>query len=258
MRTLGIDLASQPAKTGVASVDWSEGRAAVVEVDRRADDARLDALAREADAIGVDAPFGWPRAFCEFVAAHRRGSIDGPWSDARRDQLRFRRCDRWIHARTGRWPLSVSSDLIAIPAMRCAALLGRLGVVDRSGDGRVFEVYPAAALAAWSLPRASYKDDRRPARAELLAALTARAPWLALPEALRGRCEASDDCLDALLSALIARAAAVGLTARPDPEDRELAREEGWIALPTPGSLERLAGAAGHEPTSSALTTSSA
>jgi hypothetical protein len=53
---------------------------------------------------------------------------------------------------------------------------------------------------------------------------------------------ASDDCLDALLAALIARAAVRGLTVRPAPDDLELAREEGWIALPLADSLARLPG----------------
>jgi hypothetical protein len=148
--------------------------------------------------------------------------------------------DRKIHEHTKRWPLSVSSDLISIPAMRCAAFLARLKVTDRSGDGRVFEVYPAAALSIWGFPRDSYKRDQQPARAALLACLRARAPWLELPAPLQARCEASDDCLDALVAALIARAAALNLTLRPSPEDVEHAREEGWIALPEPGSLERL------------------
>ncbi|MAB81678.1 hypothetical protein [Microbacterium sp. UBA3394] len=41
-----------------------------------------------------------------------------------------------IHKRTGRWPLSVSTDRLGLTAMRCAGLLGRIadkgGTVDRS------------------------------------------------------------------------------------------------------------------------------
>lgn len=240
MRTLGIDMASQANKTGVALITWAGGRGTVDEVSHKADDLRLDALASQADVMGIDAPFGWPRPFCEFIAGHQRGSVRDVWSDPRRDELRFRRTDRKIYEHTRRWPLSVSSDLISIPAMRCAAFLGRLGVVDRSGDGRVFEVYPAASLSAWGLPRDSYKGDRQAARVALLAALLHRAPWLVLAEPLRARCEVNDDALDALLAALIARAAGLGLTLRPGPDDHALAREEGWIALPLAGSLERL------------------
>ncbi|MDC0674157.1 DUF429 domain-containing protein [Nannocystis radixulma] len=241
MQSLGVDLASQPKKTGVAQISWSPGKAVVTEVRCGAADDDLVALARDAGAIGIDAPFGWPRRFLEFVSAHHGSTLPPtPWSDPHRDALRFRLTDHKVRAHTGRWPLSVSSDLIGVPAMRCATLLVRLGVRDRAGDGRVFEVYPAAALASWGLPVASYKDDRRPARVALLAALTHAAPWLELPPPLQARCEASDDCLDALLAALIARAAALGLTALPRDEELAQAREEGWIALPGPGSLARL------------------
>ena len=50
---------------------------------------------------------------------------------------------------TGAEPLSVSSDRIAICAMRCAELLVELagdGQLERTGGGLVAEVYPAAAL----------------------------------------------------------------------------------------------------------------
>ena len=51
---------------------------------------------------------------------------------------------------------------------------------------------------------------------------------------------ASDDALDAVLCALIARAAALGLTVPPPDQDRERARAEGWIHLPRRGSLGEL------------------
>ena len=50
--------------------------------------------------------------------------------------LRYRLTDRRF-AETGRWPLSVSTDLIGVPALRAAAIQRRLVeeglVVDRSG-----------------------------------------------------------------------------------------------------------------------------
>ena len=54
------------------------------------------------------------------------------------------------------------------------------------------------------------------------------------------RCEKSDHAFDALVCALVARAAAIGLTASPTEGDREAARVEGWIAIPGPGTLGRL------------------
>lgn len=103
-----------------------------------------------------------------------------------------------MHERSGKYPLSVSSDMVALIAMRCATLLGKLGVTDRSG-GKVVEVYPGASLRVWQLAGKVKVSDT-----ELLARLLARtSEWLRWDEA-------------------------------------ELAREEGWIALPIAGSLERL------------------
>ncbi len=50
MRTVGIDLAAQPAKTGVATVEWESGRARVTQLDIGATDQMvLDAIASAAD-----------------------------------------------------------------------------------------------------------------------------------------------------------------------------------------------------------------
>jgi hypothetical protein len=67
---------------------------------------------------------------------------------------------------------------------------------------------------------------------ELVTALQAAAPWLELGSHDR-LCRTSHDALDAVIAALTARAAALGLTLRPDPELQPQASREGWIALPT-------------------------
>jgi predicted nuclease with RNAse H fold len=238
VRTLGIDLASRPDKTGVCVLRWGEDEAVPERLEVGAADDALAALAGDVDAVGIDAPFGWPVDFADLVAGRMAA---GPWSTALRDRLRFRRTDAHVRARTGRWPLSVSSDLIAVPAMRCVLLLERLGVTDRSGDGRVFETYPAAALSRWGLTARGYKGrDGAAKREALVEALTRAAPWLRLSSAERARCVAEDDALDALVASLLARAAACGLTEPPPPEHRAAARTEGWIHLPT-GLLADLA-----------------
>jgi predicted nuclease with RNAse H fold len=77
----------------------------------------------------------------------------------------------------------------------------------------VLEVYPAAALLLWGLPRERYKASAE-AREELLSAIEAQAPWLGWEPGAREACVSSDDALDAVLCALVARAAALGLTGR--------------------------------------------
>jgi predicted nuclease with RNAse H fold len=246
MRTLGIDLASQPATTAACAIDWTADSATVAFVEGNVDDRRAVELLRDADVAGIDAPFGWPVPFVELVRNHY-GLVAGTeeWTSSRRDALRFRRTDRVVRDRLGRWPLSVSSDLIAIVAMRCAGLLDNLGVVDRSGDGRVVEVYPAVALASWKFRSARYKGARnRMVLAELLGKILGTCPWLETEPSHRARFARSDHAFDALVAALVARAAATGRTERPAEADVALARTEGWIALPLPGSLATLAAVA--------------
>jgi hypothetical protein len=149
-----------------------------------------------------------------------------------------------VWERIGKLPLSVSTDRIAYCAMRCAAILDGLG--PRDGSGRVLEAYPDAALRCWvGGPWASYKGPARVRREVLLAPLL---DVVALSAAQVEACVAWDDNLDALVCALVARAAALGETIPPPPELERLALVEGWIHLPRAGSLSRIgrAGAPGR------------
>lgn len=98
--------------------------------------------------IGIDAPFGWPVLFVQALSSYTEA---GEWPESvdGRRRLRLRSTDiATIDETGGPPPLSVSSDRIAVCAMRCAELLGRLAgteSVDRTGAGTVAEVYPAAA-----------------------------------------------------------------------------------------------------------------
>ena len=246
MITLGIDLASRPDRTAVCAIEWTQGRARVVDVACGQEDGTLLARIAGADKTGLDVPFGWPDEFVEHVARFHSG---GDWKGTTLTALRFRETDRVVAARTGRWPLSVSTDLIGVPAFRAASLLSRLGdqdhPVDRSGAGRLVEVYPAGALRLWGLASTGYKRrEGRASLATLLGELRRRTRgWLELDVAARRLCGASDDALDALIAALVARAAALGLCEPPPPEHAERAAREGWVALPAADALDRLAGA---------------
>ena len=134
-----------------------------------------------------------------------------------------------------------------MPAMRAVRLLAEAAAageaIDRSGSGRFVEVYPAAALHVWGFPSRGYKRTKgAEVRARLVSDLAERtADWLTLSEEDQARCTASDDMLDALVAALVARAAASGRCEPMPTEDHELAQEEGWIALPQREALEQLA-----------------
>lgn len=239
MKTLGVDLASQPRQTATCEIVWTgDGAIAQTPTIGRTDDELVGEI-ESADVVGIDAPFGFPEPFADAVAAWR---AHGAWPDTGLRDLRFRRTDLQVRELTGKWPLSVSSDLIALPAWRCARLLTRLGVAARDGTEEVAETYPGAALSMWRFERAGYKASAD-TRTLLVEALCERAAeWLEIADRVRLACVASDHALDALIAALVARAVALGLTITPPAELREAARIEGWIHLPTSGSLERLPG----------------
>lgn len=235
MHTLGVDLAAEPAKTALALVEWTGGAAVVRALRLGATDDEIIAAAKGVGRIGIDAPFGWPVGFVDFVAAHHAGHPPAMSLASRADRrpLTKRRTDLVVQQSTGIVPLSVSADRIAHVALRCAGLLARLGEagvdVDRV-DGTAVEVYPAAALRRWGLPYRGYKGGAAGLAASVRA-VEAAAPWLDL-----GRFgqvfAATDDAFDSVISALIARAAAIGRTVAPTIADRVVAVNEGWIHLP--------------------------
>lgn len=272
--TLGIDLAAQAKKTAVCRLSWeADGSVAIRSLDGGWSDERLLEIARDVDAIGIDAPFGFPqlirRAISEYAESGRfparpdEESVE-EWSR----RLRFRETDRFVNAHLLEhhglklWPLSVSSDRIAVAAWRCAHLLTQLSLetgrpLDRVGTGagvpkpRTVEVYPAAALACWALPYKGYKPGAagsprsagaQARRDDIVDGLCARlGSALELGSGDRADLVGDDDLLDAFVAALVTRAAAKRATVEPRADQRAAAEEEGWIHLPS-GPLSELVG----------------
>lgn len=244
MLTLGVDLAAATRKTAAAVLDWNDGAARLQHLTLDVGDEEIVRLFGSADMTGIDCPVGWPDAFLPFLAGHMGFKVH-PVLDhdgiAGRRLLAYRDTDRFVTARTGLIPLSVSADRLAHPAMRCAVIQAKIarsvGPQPRDGSGRLAEVYPAASLKLWGLLARGYKG-RGAAEADRLAVLLRRlmqaAPWLDL-DGGEERLAASDDLFDALIAALTARAVAVGGTLRPDPGQAKAALTEGWIHLPAGG-----------------------
>ncbi len=132
-----------------------------------------------------------------------------------------------MQRRLGRPPLSVSTNMLGVTALRAARLLAKLrecGVpVDRFGRGTVCEVYPAASRSAWGLTKV--RD---------LTELLNRLPLEVMPPAERAQLD-NEHIFDALVAALTARAVAIGATDPPPSGQANLAAEEGWIHVPSPG-----------------------
>jgi hypothetical protein len=236
--TLGIDLSSNPVKTAACLISWGEDGSRVEQLvlgsssSTPLENDDLLAMIGAADLSGIDAPFGWPVPFVEAV---RSWDGFGGWpAPTTLASLRYRTTD--LHIRKPRLPLSVSSDLIGVTAMRCAAILDSLGKsVDRSGmSGPAIEVYPAAALFRWGLVAERYKGRANSdARRALVADLCSRLEGVCdLPAPHREACESSDDALDAFVASLAVRARMLGRTKEPAGREADLARVEGWIHVP--------------------------
>src|SRR5205814_9966363 len=119
MVTLGIDLSSAKEGTAACIIERKKTRAVAWVPEMRCDDEKLKALIDKADVVGIDAPLGWPRAFVEAVADWK----ETEWSKDVRKRMQFRETDRYVTEKLKIWPLSVSTDRIALPAMRANALL---------------------------------------------------------------------------------------------------------------------------------------
>lgn len=246
MITAGVDLAAEPKKTGLARIRWQEGGATVEFAGVGGSDDDIKALIGKASKTGIDCPFGWPRAFIEFVTAHQTTHVSVVTNVAPatwRRTLCYRETDLRVKQEKLQG-LSVAADRIGVTTMRCAALLSQLAAegtrVGRAGDGDVVEVYPSASLKMWGLSHRGYKQSKgRATLSELVDALLSRATWLSL-DVYEDLCRRSDDAFDAVVCALTARAFECGLV-EPIPERKhEVAQVEGWIALPR-GDLRDLA-----------------
>ncbi|HVY11731.1 MAG TPA: DUF429 domain-containing protein [Mycobacteriales bacterium] len=251
MITAGVDLAAEAKRTAVAVVQWSGRDAWLTDLVVGADDEVLLEAAGVADKVGIDCPLGWSDEFVEFVNAHHTGRVDQmPVDSAMRVPLRYRATDLFlIEQQLGR-PLSVSSDLIGVCAMRAAGLLAAMtkaGLeVDRSGvSGRVAETYPAAAVRQWELADGSYKGTTKTAAlGAMVDRLKHGLPQLDLGEH-EALCRKSDDAFDALMCALVARAITQYRCTIPIPRGLALrAQREGWIHVPNCHLFELLAPAA--------------
>jgi predicted nuclease with RNAse H fold len=244
MLTAGIDLAAEPKGTALAIIEWKKTTATLVDLQLGVADEQIVETAQHVDKLGIDCALGWPIEFVDFLNQHSNpnnsAQPDGGMDWRRR--VSFRESDRHVREVTGKWPLSVSTDRLGLTAMRCAGLQGRLqqsGIeVDRSGLGKVVEIYPGASLRLWGFDTTGYRVQEE-TREELLRSIQNEVPWLNL-DSYKDLMISCTDAFDAVISSLATRAAAVGKYAPPPKEHLETAKIEGWIALPTCSIAELL------------------
>ncbi len=259
--TLGIDLAAQPPGTAACLIRWEHsGQGFLERVADGLENEELMGMMSDPliSRVGIDSPFGWPIEFVTEISRFTQlGTVPETEDlEQHRRRLRLRATDREIQATLGLTPLSVSTDRIGVVALRCARLLADYWATsgetpDRSGNGRLLEVYPAAALRQWRLAPAREQHDpgtykgaspgalRR--RQRILRAITNYGrDWLEIQPELAEDCERNDHKLDALVCALVARAADNDQLVEISDPDR--AASEGWIRLPRGQPLSLLGG----------------
>ena len=245
--TAGVDFASTAANTAACSIEWSNGHANIVEFCAPCDDGYLLDLAGRVTKLGIDVPLGWPSPFVEAISMH---NADGSWPTSYDHQMnlsdyRYRKTDTWLHDELKfPLPLSASTDRIAIPTMRAAALVVRIAPhVNLDGSGLVVEVYPASALARWGFQSRQYKGKKNidARRALTKSFFDETSSWLSLSKEHRELCDSNDNVFDSVIAALVSRASLVKLI-EPIPLNlQEAAKREGWIAIPREGTLSQLA-----------------
>ena len=254
VETLGIDLSASETRTAACLLEWRADGCSVTWIrsgnkSEGVSDSHLVSEIRRVygagGRAGIDAPFGWPKPFLAAVQGWSETAAPRPFKsdETGYDPFRYRLTDRRRVAEGDR-PLSVSSDLIGITAMRTTRILAELPDVDRSGmTGPVLEVYPAAALRHWGLPHRSYKGKKgQQTRIQILDGMCAAlGDGFEIGDEPAAECVSSDHALDALIASLAVRAATLNQTSAPADEDLDTAREEGWIHVPQCGIEELLA-----------------
>lgn len=244
----GVDLAAEPKGTAVAVINWLPDEAELITLRLGVNDQQVVDACEGSKKVGIDCALGWPVAFTDFLigqanleALERTPAFEG--DSALRRNLAHRETDRHVREVTGRWPLSVSTDRLGMTAIRGAGLLSKFQeagtAIDRSGSGRIVEIYPGASLRLWGFDTVGYRSSES-IRERLLADLQAETPWLNLGTHQQLMVD-SCDAFDAVIAALAARSAQLGRCEAPSEAQLERAKIEGWVALPT-GRISDLIG----------------
>ena len=163
MRVVGLDWAVSPSNRAAVVLEKRDNNPiTVVDVATPVDNEAAVELCTSTDnsVVAVDIPFAWPREFREFVSKWTPFSSDAG-NPPQKTRFRYRRTDRFVHAKTSKWPLSVSTDRFALGAREWASIvhanqLRSQIVVSRNphplapnNRPLIVEVYPGATLRAF-------------------------------------------------------------------------------------------------------------
>jgi hypothetical protein len=242
---VGVDAAAAKRKTGIAlgHIEGDTVKVVTVRKMRSMEDA-VETVAewveQGACLICIDAPLGWPLALGRELSQHDAGQE----IDVGNHDLFRRRTDLHIKRLTKKTPLDVGADRIARTAHASLRFLGRLRArlgmalplpieAGPVSEPSAIEVYPGGTLAALGVAYRPYKRPEQGPSRTALRQLLAETHGLAVckPEDAEAM-DASDDLLDAAICLLAGAAFLAGDVHGPEPEERTLARREGWIWVP--------------------------
>lgn len=239
---MGIDCSTDSSKVGLALGEVEGDKAMLWEV---ATGQRGEVMAETIDRwtrgigavlLALDAPLGWPALMSRTLAMHQAGD---PIS-VHPNELFRRHTDHFVHDAVGKHPLDVGADRIARTAHAALKLLSDLRKLTgfpirmawRPKIEEVLsaiEVYPAATLQERGIKSSGYK--RRADQGIRDTMTVAISEHITLPADAEIMIE-NADAFDAAVCVLAAADFARGWCIEPD--DKQLARKEGWIWVKRP------------------------
>jgi predicted RNase H-like nuclease len=243
LRIIGVDVATQPKSVGLAHCTYSDGRLGVETVlaepswdaiDARIGDWLHSTTSDAPTLLALDAPLGWPSRLSASLQSHRAGESLPPVAN----ELFRRRTDDVIANALGKRPLDVGADRIARTAHTALRLLARLRRTHQLAIPLAWqpappsvtcaiEVYPAGTLVSRDLPSSGYKGPMPKAGALRDRIIDGLHVELTLSSESARVMQSSDHLLDAVLCCVAAHDFANGRVI--EPEQGDLARQEGWI-----------------------------
>jgi predicted nuclease with RNAse H fold len=166
MRVAGIDWATEPKNRAMVVINYRDDNLVVERIVSPLDDLSVQeaCTSQEYVVVAVDIPFGWPSEFAGFV---QEWSPIQPCCEEVPQSLpfRYRQTELVVNGTLNKWPLSVSSDRIALGARLWCHLMMTGGLIERvdvlgnvhEDTPTIIEVYPAATL--WAFRQHNLTDE---------------------------------------------------------------------------------------------------
>jgi len=235
---IGIDCATQSNKTGLALASLDNRWVRIIDVKVGSKNEPVAEIIEnwlqqaQPALLALDAPLGWPKQLAQSLPNH----IAGEPLRGKSEELFSRMTDRFIWHEIGKKPLEVGANLIARTAFSALKLLDTLrqdarlaiplaweqGIIKETS---AIEVYPAATLTALRIKARDYRKEKG-ARKKLVDKL---GKHVGIETSQRKILESNSHAIDAVICVLAGTHFLLSECLKPEPNDQERARKEGWI-----------------------------